>query len=154
MSMIVSECCRHWPGTDFSILATDISTQVLQKAALGIYHHEEVKVLPFDLRKRYLMRSRNDSKNLVRVVPQLRGKIRFKELNLINSDFAVSETMDLIFFRNVMIYFDKKIQGEIILKLCDILAPGGHLFVGHSESLHWLDSSLEQVGPAIYRKTD
>jgi chemotaxis protein methyltransferase CheR len=88
----------------------------------------------------------------VRVVPELRQKISFHRLNFMDDEYPVREMFEVIFFRNVMIYFSKETQEAVIGKLCRNLIPGGYLFVGHSESLTGLKIPVASIGPAIYRK--
>lgn len=154
IALVLSEFAERYPELDFDffILATDISTEVLEDAQKGIYSHEEIKPVPMDLRKKYFLKSRNKKKNLVRVIPALRNKVRFRQLNLMDNDFQFHKPMDIIFCRNVMIYFDKETQDNLILRLCNHLKQGGYLFMGHSEVLHCQNLPLVSTAPAVYRK--
>jgi chemotaxis protein methyltransferase CheR len=89
---------------------------------------------------------------VVRIIPALRQKITFHRLNFMDADYAVRDKFEVIFFRNVMIYFDKPTQEAVINKLCRNLKPGGYLFAGHSESLSGLDIPVMAVGSSVYRK--
>ncbi|HYD84778.1 MAG TPA: CheR family methyltransferase, partial [Opitutus sp.] len=100
-----------------------------------------------------LLRSRDPARLEVRVAPELRRRVAFHRLNFMDADYAVKDRFEVIFFRNVMIYFDKPTQEAVINKLCRNLAPGGYLFVGHSESLAGLDIPVSCVSPAVYQKT-
>jgi chemotaxis protein methyltransferase CheR len=151
-AMVLSEFARGHPGFDFGIFATDISTKVLEHAQAGIYDEERIAPVPAPLRSNYLLRGKDPSKRLVRIVPQLRNKIRFHRLNFMDADYGVREQFDAVFFRNVMIYFDHPTQEAVIGKLCRNLKPGGYLFVGHSESLAGLDVPVSMVTSAVYRK--
>ncbi|NCD24247.1 MAG: chemotaxis protein CheR [Deltaproteobacteria bacterium] len=135
----------------FSILATDISTDILHKAARAVYEEEKIGTIPLDFRLKYLLRSKDRNKRLVRVAPEVRNTVGFRRLNFMD-DFQFRECMDLIFCRNVMIYFDKKTQHELVQKFCDHLKPGGHLFIGHSESLSGTGLPLRQLAPATYQR--
>lgn len=135
----------------FSIVATDISTDILSKAARAVYEDEKIGTIPVEFRRKYLLRSKDKNKRLVRIVPELRDKVSFRRLNFMD-DFQFREKMDLIFCRNVMIYFDKKTQTELVQKFCNHLEPGGHLFIGHSESLAGADLPLKQLAPATYQR--
>lgn len=150
LSMVLSELGRE--SFDFSILATDISTRVLEIGRQAIYDESRIEPVPQALRKRYLLRSRDPAKQSVRIVPHLRQRVSFSRLNFMDSEYPVKDAFEVIFFRNVMIYFDKATQEAVINKLCRNLAPGGFLFVGHSESLAGLRVPLSPVGSAIYRK--
>lgn len=136
----------------FAITATDISTRVLEKARQGIYAIAAAAPIPEALRRRYLQRSRHDGGQLVRVCPELRAMVEFRQLNLLDPEFGFGEPFDLIFCRNVMIYFDKKTQQTLVGRFVSHLRPGGYLFIGHSESLNGLDTPLRTIAPAVYGK--
>ena len=152
LAMVLSEYVRVHPGLSFSILATDISTRVLGKAMMGIYREELIDPVPIQMRKRYLMRSRDKTKRSVRIVPDLRSRIAFRRLNFMQESYGLSNSVDIIFCRNVLIYFDQKIQEQVVNNLCRHLKPGGFLFTGHSETLHSLDVPLAQAGNSIYKR--
>lgn len=151
-AMVLSEYARQNSGFDFVILATDISTRVLAHARRGIYEEERIEPVAVALRQRYLLRSKNADQPLVRVVPELRRRIHFHRLNFMDADYNVKDQFDVIFFRNVMIYFDKPTQEAVINKLCRNLKPGGYLFAGHSESLAGLNIPVTPVASAVFRK--
>jgi chemotaxis protein methyltransferase CheR len=90
----------------------------------------------------------------MRVIPELRQMVEFRRLNFMDSDFGLSQKVDVIFCRNVIIYFDRPTQEKIVQKLAGNLLPGGYAFLGHSESLHEMDVPLLPVAPALYRKND
>lgn len=136
----------------YSILATDLSTEVLATAIRGIYPEEMVVPVPANLAKRYIMRAvRSDNRN-VRIHPTLRAKIGFGRMNLMDEKYRTGEPMDLIFCRNVLIYFDKNTQEAVLNRLCDCLAPGGYMFIGHSESITGFSLPLKQVANTIFEK--
>jgi len=152
LAMVLSEMAEAIPGFDFSILATDISTVVLEKARQGIYSMERVEPVELSLKKKYLLRSKGDQKSLVRVIPELRSKVTFRRLNFLDSDFGVSQSMDIIFCRNVIIYFDQPTQKKLLSKLAGHLETDRYIFMGHSETLNGLNLPLTQVAPSVYRK--
>jgi len=152
LAMVLAEFAGKQPGFDFSLMATDISTKVLEHARAGIYDEERVAPVLPALRAKYLLRSKDRACAQVRIIPDLRRKITFHRLNFMDAHYGVKDVFDVIFFRNVMIYFDKPTQESVINKLCRNLAPGGYLFVGHSESLAGLDLPVTSIGSAIYRK--
>jgi len=152
LAMVLSEYGETRPGFRFRLLATDISTQVLDKARMGIFKAEDVRPVPLDLRRKYLMRSRQPGSSQVRVVPELRARIEFRRLNFMDADYAIEEPPEIIFCRNVIIYFDRPTQIRILGKLVRLLTPGGYFFAGHSESLQNMDLPLTMAGPAVYRK--
>ncbi|MGA8530708.1 MAG: protein-glutamate O-methyltransferase CheR, partial [Acidobacteriaceae bacterium] len=152
LAMVMSEYAEAHAGFRFRILATDISTQVLEKAQLGIYTAESVEPVPPALRRKYLMRSRERDSNQVRVAPELRRLVEFRRLNFMDADYGLPEKADAIFCRNVLIYFDRATQETILRKLTGQLAQDGYLFVGHSETLHDMQLPLTAMGPALYRR--
>jgi chemotaxis protein methyltransferase CheR len=113
-----------------------------------------VQPVPADLRRKYLLRSRDSEKRLYRVVPELRQMVEFRRLNLMDSDFGIGQPVDIIFCRNVIIYFDPPTRGRLLQRFTRQLRPGGYLFLGHSETLHGLDVPLVAAGPTVYRKPD
>ncbi len=153
LAMVLDAFAAHMPRFRFSILATDISSRVLEEAVAGIYDAEMVRPVPMDLRKKYLLRSKDRSRPVVRIVPELRKKVRFARLNFMADVFGLEHDVQTIFCRNVLIYFDRPTQEKVINRLCRHLVPGGYLFVGHSETLQGLQVPLVQAHPTVYRKT-
>jgi chemotaxis protein methyltransferase CheR len=154
LAMVLNEYGQAHPGFRFRVLATDVSTTVLEKAKLGVYSYEVVRPVSPDLRRKYFMRSRDPDSKVLRVVPELRQLVEFRRLNFMDADFGLSERADIIFCRNVLIYFDRPTQEKILQKLTRHLAPRGYTFVGHAETLHDMDVPLAPVAPALYRKID
>ncbi|MBI5073563.1 MAG: protein-glutamate O-methyltransferase CheR [Nitrospirae bacterium] len=152
IAMALSEFRETHPTFEFLILGTDISTLVLEKAQKAIYKMERVDTVPAVMKKKYLLRSRDRQKNLVRIAPEVRKNVRFRRLNFMAEDFEMREPMDLIFCRNVIIYFDRQTQERLLNRLYDHLIPGGYMFMGHSETLSGLNVPLLSVGNMIYRK--
>lgn len=136
----------------FLILATDISKSMLEKAALAIYDAERIAPVPVELQRKYLLRGKDRTQQRYRVVPELRKLVKFRMLNFMDGDFGFREPIDIIFCRNVIIYFDKKTQEELLRKFCACLTSKGFIFMGHSETLFGMDLPLVQVAPTIYRK--
>lgn len=142
-----------FPGRwDFRILATDISTRVLHTAQAGVYEKAKLSHVPVNLRQRFFepVRDKTEQKTY-RVCDELKKIVAFRRLNLMDP-FPFSGPFDVIFCRNVMIYFDKKTQETLIQKISAYLHPGGYFFVGHSESLTGLKHPLRYVKPAVYKK--
>jgi len=152
MAMVLSEFAIGRPGFRAAITATDICTQVLQTARTGIYPEERTDPIPLNLKKKYLLRSREKSKSLVRICPQLRSLVTFRRINFMDDDLGIAEKMDIIFCRNVVIYFDKPTQQTLMRKFHKQLKPGGYLFIGHSETLSGLDVDFKAVASTVYRK--
>jgi len=151
LSMVLSEFGAARPDFNFSILATDISTKVLKRAAMAIYPEDRISGISHDLKKKYLMRSKDRSRKEVRFVPEVRRRIQFSRLNFMHS-FKFREPMHIIFCRNVLIYFERATQEELIRKFCNNLIRGGNLFIGHSESLTGMDLPLTQLAPTVYTR--
>jgi chemotaxis protein methyltransferase CheR len=154
LAVVLSEYGLTHPGFRFRILATDISTTVLEKAHLGVFNTDAVRPVPSDLRRKYFLRGRDPASNRVRVVPELRKLVEFRRLNFKDAAFGLTEKVDVIFCRNVIIYFDRPTQEQILRKLAHQLVPEGYFFVGHAEALHDMDLPLVPVAPAAYRKVD
>jgi chemotaxis protein methyltransferase CheR len=153
LAMVFSEFAERDEEFTFRLLATDVSTSVLERARTAIYKEEKVEPVPPELKRKYLLRSRDRAKGLVRVVPELRRLVNFKHLNFISDTYDIDNTMDIIFCRNVMIYFDRPTQERLIRSFCRYLVPRGYVFIGHSETLNGLDVPLIQEAPTIYRKS-
>ena len=154
LAMVLSEYAPTCPGFHFSVLATDISTEVLAKARAGIFKSELVKPVPVALQRKYFMRSRDRASDLVRVVPELRALVDFRRMNFMDDNFDLPQTPEIIFCRNVIIYFDRPTQERLLKKLARQLMPGGYFFAGHSESLQGMDLPLIAVAPSAYRKPE
>lgn len=154
MAIVLSEFAGTHPGFRFRVMATDISTAVLAKAEMAVYSAEAVAAIPSALRRKYFMASRDPASNRVRVVPELRRLVEFRRLNFMDAGYGQIEKADAIFCRNVIIYFDRETQGQVLRKLSQRLLPGGYLFVGHSETLHNMDLALTPVAPALYRRSN
>lgn len=154
LAMVLAEIARCLQPRPFrfAIEATDISRVVLETGRMGVYPETAVAPVPDDLRARYLLRSRDRDSAQVRIVPQLRAAVRFRQLNLLDQDYGIQEPVDVVFCRNVMIYFDRPKQQQVLGRICRVLRPGGYLLMGHSESLSGLDLPVEQVAPTVHRR--
>ncbi|MBI4874102.1 MAG: protein-glutamate O-methyltransferase CheR [Acidobacteria bacterium] len=133
------------------ILATDISTRVLAQAKRGIYPAERFEGLPSAQFRKFWLRGERDWAGWYRAKKELRALVEFRRLNLLES-LSQAGVFPLIFCRNVMIYFDKPTQQQVVQRLGECLEPGGYLFIGHAESLNGIRHGLEYVRPAVYRK--
>lgn len=133
-----------------SIIATDIDTNVLETAANGVYPAERIDKMAQDRVKRFFQRGRGGRSGLVRVRPELRQLVTFKPLNLLASSWPVSGTFDVIFCRNVMIYFDKPTQSQILARFVPLLKPAGLLFAGHSENFMYASDAFKLRGKTVY----
>lgn len=152
IAIVISEFLEGKNTFDFSIFGTDISSRILVKAALGIYPLERVDVIPLVQKKKYLLRGKNKETPIVRIIPELRAKTKFERLNLVDESYNVPKDFDVIFCRNVLIYFDRETQEKVVTKLCNHLKVGGYFFLGHSESIVGIDVPLVQVKPTMFQK--
>jgi chemotaxis protein methyltransferase CheR len=152
LAIILSEFRETHPDFNFSILATDISTRVLDKARIGIYDQHVVAGISQPIKQKYFLRSKDREKSLVRVAPELRSLVAFQRLNLMEEQLMASDLMDVIFCRNVIIYFERSTQQKLLARLCLCLKTGGYLFLGHSETVHGFDLPLVRISSTIYRK--
>jgi len=152
LAMFLSDYGSRNRGFSYTVLATDISTTVLRKAQEAVYDEHQIAPVPEPMRKRYFLHSKNRTTGLVRIVPELRSRVEFRWTNLKEPTLTRLEQMDVIFCRNVIIYFDQATQELVVNNLCDHLHPGGFLFMGHSENLNGLNVPLMQVAPTVYRK--
>ncbi|MBV9266128.1 MAG: protein-glutamate O-methyltransferase CheR [Acidobacteriaceae bacterium] len=134
-----------------NILATDISTRVLAVAQRGAYTAERFRDFPPQQLRRYLLRGEGKWRDWYMVRKEIRAVVRFERLNLMDQ-FSHATPFPVIFCRNVMIYFDRQTQESLVNRLANVLEPGGHLFIGHAESLNGLKQPLQYVRPAIYIK--
>jgi chemotaxis protein methyltransferase CheR len=152
LAMVLKDCQRAGMIDEFSILATDICTEVLARASQAVYQEEDIEPIPETLRKKYLLKSRGPEASSFRIVPELRSTVNFERLNFMDTSYAVDGPFDIVFCRNVIIYFDRTTQEQVVNKLADCLARGGYFFTGHSETLSGLSTHLVSVAPTVYRK--
>jgi len=151
LAMVLQDFAAMNASFDYSILASDISTNVLHKASLAVYQERLVAGLPVTTKQRYLLKSKDKERPTVRIVPKLREKVQFERINLMDNSWPI-DIQDIIFCRNVLIYFDRETQLDVVQKLIQKIKPGGFLILGHSESLHAFDLPLRQIKPTIFIK--
>jgi chemotaxis protein methyltransferase CheR len=152
IAMALAEFGQANGGIEFSIFATDISNRMLEKGKGAIYTESDIQSVPNTWPKKYLMRGTGSRKGYHRVVPELRNKVIFQHLNLMDGSFPFRAPMDFIFCRNVMIYFEAKARAGLVQKFYNHLVEGGHLFIGHSETLHGMETEFKIVVPTVYQK--
>lgn len=161
-AFVLLEALGSSPGKwEPKILGTDLSTDILRRATEGRYEVEKLNQVPPNVRDRYFTRETGDvvnksggilrNKPLARISPEVRGMVTFRRLNLMEP-FPFKRQFEIIFCRNVMIYFDKQTQGVLVNKFYNVLREGGYLFIGHSESLTGLRHNFKYVQPTIYQK--
>ncbi|WP_073123584.1 CheR family methyltransferase [Reichenbachiella agariperforans] len=154
IAMVMEEFMKKHKLThrSYRILGTDISVDALHTAINGVYNIARLINMSQQLKKEYFLKSKDLNKPIVRVKPELRAKTAFGRLNLMDEEYKLEDTYDIIFCRNVLIYFDRENQDKVISRLVKKLKPGGYLFVGHSESLFRTATNLKLVKPTIYQK--
>ena len=154
LSIVMQEFMRKNPRKidDYSVYATDISSRVLDKAIDAVYPMSEVESLSLELKKRYFLKSKDTVNPSVRLKPEIRQKVSFDRLNFMAPSYPRTTEKNVIFCRNVLIYFDKPTQESVVRKLLEHLMPGGYLFLGHSETIFGMDLPLKTVGPTIFKK--
>ncbi|MEJ5065378.1 MULTISPECIES: protein-glutamate O-methyltransferase CheR [Erwinia] len=152
IAMTLAETLGTGPGK-FQIHATDIDTQVLEKALAGVYRQEELRTLSPQQLQRYFLRGTGPHEGMVRARPELANMVTFAQLNLLANDWALPGQFDVIFCRNVMIYFDKETQEKILRRFVPLLKPGGLLFAGHSENFSQISKEFYLRGQTVYGLT-
>ncbi|WP_284774876.1 CheR family methyltransferase [Agrobacterium sp. lyk4-40-TYG-31] len=152
MAMVMAEAVERNVISDYNILATDLSTDVLQKAHSGIYSRDLVDPVPPEMKRKYVMQAKERDRNDVRIAAKLRSKIGFARMNLMNPKYEIGDPVHILFCRNVLIYFDKKTQTHVLTELCKCIAPGGYLLIGHSETVTGIDLPIKQVANTVFMK--
>lgn len=151
LAMTLAEVIPKIANWDVKILATDLDANVVQHAQEGVYTRERISGLEQTRQKRWFRLGKGDNAGMVKVKPELQELIVFKRLNLLH-DWPMNGPFDVIFCRNVVIYFDKRTQSQLFERYANILTPGGHLFIGHSESLYKVSERFAALGHTVYRQ--
>jgi len=134
------------------ILATDIDTNVLTVASKGVYDSSIISVLPEEYMKKYFLRGKDDSSGLYKVKENIRKMVTFKQLNFVATEYPITTTFDVIFCRNVIIYFNPETKRRVVNKLYRYLNPGGYIMMGHSETLFDMVDGLVYLKNTVYQK--
>lgn len=151
-AIVLDQFAKKLPGgLSWEVLGTDVSRQILRQAAAAVFTEDQISGLPEALRREYLMRSRGLPR-LYRIVPELRSRARFSWANLVDTKRQVNITADVVFLRNVLIYFQPEDQMRAVKGVVSRLRTGGYLLTGHSESLSELPGSLRPIAASIYQK--
>ncbi len=151
LAMTLREAIPGIDNWDVKILATDLDANVVQHGQDGVYTRERISGLDESRQRRWFQLGKGENEGLVKVKPELQQLIHFKRLNLLH-DWPMKGPFDVIFCRNVVIYFDKQTQSELFERYANILTPGGHLFIGHSESLYKVSERFAALGHTVYRQ--
>ncbi len=144
---------EHFPlaSWDWKIFATDISTKALETAQGAIYPDDRLNSVPPEWRKKYFQKGVGKWAGYCRIKDEIRSRVDFRHLNLLGQ-YALQDRFEVIFCRNMMIYFDRPTQEQLVRKLGQYLVPNGYLLIGHSESLNGLDIDMQCLKPSIYQK--
>jgi chemotaxis protein methyltransferase CheR len=149
IAMTVVDCFKSF-NTPVRILATDIDTHVLEKAKRGLYSLEQVQTLNPEQIKRFFLKGCGKNEGLAKVRPELQQMITFRRFNLLHEQWGINEKYDIVFCRNVMIYFDKNTQRKILEKMLSCIQPNGLFFAGHSENFHHAADLFKVHGKTVY----
>jgi chemotaxis protein methyltransferase CheR len=150
IAMTLVEALGEQAARACSILATDLDTDMLAHAAAGIYRAEQVRQVSPERLRRFFLKGTGGQAGRVKVRPELRAQIRFAQNNLVAADYGIAERFDVIFCRNVMIYFDKATQTEVLSRFAQRMKPDGLLFAGHSENFTYLTQAFRLRGQTVY----
>ncbi|MBI9107304.1 MAG: protein-glutamate O-methyltransferase CheR [Spirochaetales bacterium] len=152
MAMFMEEFIHKNRAVNYSVIATDISKSSLQKAQEAVYNNRDIEVVSDRFKKQYFLKSRKAGSELVRIKPEIRKQVTFQGINLMKEHYGLSGKFDIVFCRNVLIYFNKENQARVIQRIIDHMTDGAYLFLGHSESLAGMRNHLVSVGSSVYRK--
>lgn len=152
LAMVLEEFKLSHPGFNYAIVATDISTRALEKAQNAVYASERVSMVPLSLKKKYLLRSKDSAADEVRMKSVLRDKIQFFRLNLMDERYPFDGLFDIVFCRNVIIYFDRPTQEALLGRMSACIRKGGNLILGHSETLTGMALPLRGIAPTVYER--
>ena len=144
----------HFPGWEIEIIATDISTRVLEVARAGIWPAAKAAEIPSPYLKAFMLKGFADQAGKMKAGPEIRSIIQFFRLNLNEPTYPLPGKFDLIFCRNVLIYFDLRSRERVVRRLARFLSPDGYFFLGHAESLHTMSDCLRTVVPTVYIESD
>lgn len=152
LAMVLEEYKRTNPAFSYNIVASDISAMALSTGIDAVYHSDKTEPIPASYKKRYLLKNKDLNKPEVRIKKELRDKVDFLRLNLMDEHYPFKDKFDIIFCRNVIIYFDRSTQYRILYKLCNCLSVGGYLLLGHSETLTGMSLPLMNIAPTVYER--
>jgi chemotaxis protein methyltransferase CheR len=156
LAMVLSEFSARHPGLDldFQVLATEAEPDALHSAKQAIYHEEDIHAVPVVLRRKYLLRSKDREKGLVKITKALREVVKFRNLDLQKGNFRFRESMDVIFCRDLLEDLTKAERVNLMGRFAQLLSEGGYLFVGKPQPLAMMTVPLAPVAAAIYRKVE
>jgi chemotaxis protein methyltransferase CheR len=152
IAMTLREALGAINGWDISILASDIDTEMLERAQAGIYRLEALEELSPERRKAHFLRGYGDFEGCAQVRLEIRRMVEFRRINLVGAFWPPEGIFDAIFCRNVIIYFGHETQRRILERLARGMRPSGYFFAGHSENLHWMNEVLVPAGVTVYQR--
>lgn len=152
IAMVLEERRVLDPAFSYRIFASDLSTQVLDKAIEAIYDEDKADIVPLSFKKKYMLKSKDRDEPKVRIKAELRARISFARLNFMDDSYPLDRNFDVVFCRNVIIYFERRIQEMILGRICEHIRPKGWLILGHSETLTGMSLPLRGVAPTIYAR--
>jgi len=150
LAMLLLSCFPRETGWSLEVVGTDLSRRALRTAAQATWSTRNVGEIPLAYRKRFMLEGFRSQQGRMRAGPELRSIVDFRLLNLSDREYPLGGPFDLVFCRNVLIYFDDAARGRVVERLIDALSPGGYLLVGHAETLHHAGERVKSVGPAAY----
>lgn len=152
LSMLINEFFGNKKNYRFKVMGSDISHDMLRKASAAIYDLKDVATIPLYLKQKYLLKHKDKNIKTVRIAPHLRSHTKFMHLNFMDEKYELDDIYDIVFCRNVIIYFDRKTQIEVIRKILEHLKPGGYLFLGHSESINNTGLPINKISSTVFQK--
>lgn len=151
LAIVLKEAMQAMSGWDVKILATDLDSNVIARAQRGVYQRERIEGLSKQRIQRWFRKGAGNNAGRVRVVPELQELITFRQLNLMH-EWPMKGPFDIIFCRNVVIYFDKDTQRQLFERYAQVVADDGHLFIGHSETLFKVSDRFRLIGKTVYKR--
>ena len=148
IAMVLADCLGHAP---WEVIGTDVSSRVVHAASTGHYPLERARHVPADYLHRFCLKGIGDQAGTLLIDRSLRNRVHFRQANL-NEPLPELGQFDVVFLRNVMIYFNEETKRQVVARVLSLLKPGGHFYIGHSESLHNLSDCVSLLGPSVYRK--
>lgn len=152
MTMFMEEFIEKSGPVNYNVTATDISKSSLEKARRAVYNMSDIDIVSDGFKKKYFLKSRDPNKTEVRIKADIRKKVRFQSINLMKDNYGLNKKFDIVFCRNVLIYFSKENQADVIRRILNHMSSGAYLFLGHSESLAGMRKNLTSVSASVYRK--
>lgn len=154
LAMVLEEFRKRRPSLPFTyrVLGTDISEGVLATARTAVYDETRMQGISLPFRKKYFLRGKDQENPRYRVIPEIRRRTNYAVLNLMDERYPIRDLMDVIFCRNVLIYFDKNTQERVLQRCCENLKSGGYLFISHTETVVHFQLPVQKVSASVFQK--